>query len=128
MFLSHHLLYLIAIALLIAALVMQHEAKANSTQMPLLVGGGDADMSIGGVDAESGDNDGMGMDNEVGDDTGDDFPNKLHDHFDGFDDKVIDALQDEDVADIQTVNAVLNIGQCMRRENFIMTELIGKNM
>jgi hypothetical protein len=67
MFLSYHLLYCVSISLLIAALVMQHGAKANSTQMPLLVGSGDADMTIGGMDAESGDNDGILMDNEVGD-------------------------------------------------------------
>jgi hypothetical protein len=109
MFLSYHLLYCVAIALLIAALVMQHGAKADSTQAPLLMSGGDADMSIGGMDAESGDNDGMGMDDEVGDDSGDDFCNELHDHFDWFDDKVIDALGDEDLADIQTVNLSLTL-------------------
>ncbi len=52
------------------------------------------------------------------DDTDDDSSNKLHDHFDGFDDKVIDALGDEDLADIQTVNAILNIGRCKRRVKF----------
>ena len=73
MFLSYHLLYCVAIALLIAALVMQHGVKADSAQMPILMGGGDADMSIGGMDADSGDDDGMEMDNAGGDDTGDDF-------------------------------------------------------
>jgi hypothetical protein len=90
---------------------MQHGAEADSAQAPLLMGDGDAD-------AESGDNDGMGMDNEVGDDSGDNFRNKLNHHFYGFDDKVIDALGDEDLADIQTVNSILNISRCKRRVVF----------
>jgi hypothetical protein len=91
------------------------------------MGSGDADMSIEGMDAESGDNDGMRMDNEVEGDTGGNFLNKLHNHFDGLDDKVIDALGVEDLADIQTVKAILNIGQCKRRVNFYHKELIGKD-
>jgi hypothetical protein len=117
MFLSYHLLYRIAIALLIAALVIQHGVEANSVQTPLLMGGGNADMSIWGVDAASGEDD------EVGDASGDDFHDKLHDHFDGFDDEKIDTLGDEDLADIQTDNSILNIGRCKRRVNFFQERI-----
>ena len=49
-----------------------------------------------GADAEPGDVGGMGMDNELEDDTSNDFLDKLHDCFEGFNDKVIDAPGDED--------------------------------
>jgi hypothetical protein len=88
--------------------------------MPLLMGGGDPDMSIEGIDAESGDNDGMGMVDEVGGDTGDDILDELHNQFDGLDDEVIDALEDEDLADIQTVKAIINIGRRKRRVKFYL--------
>jgi hypothetical protein len=88
MFLDYHLLYRIAIPLLIAALVMQHGVKADSTQTPILMDGGKADMSIGRMDAKSGDNDGMGMDDEVGDDT-----TSCMTIFEGFDDKVLMHLE-----------------------------------
>ena len=45
-----------------------------------------------GTDTELGDIEGMGMDDELDDDTSNDFLDKLHNCFCGFDDKVIDAL------------------------------------
>jgi hypothetical protein len=71
-----------------------------------------------GMEAEPGDVSGMGMDDELEDDTSNDFLDKLHDCFDGFDDKVIYALGDEDMADIHTVKYIHNMGRRKRRVKF----------
>ena len=55
-----------------------------------------SDLYMEGTDAEPGDIDRMWMDNELEDDTSNDFVNELHDCFEGFDGKVIDAPGDED--------------------------------
>ena len=55
-----------------------------------------SDLYMEGTDAEPGDVGGMGMDNELEDDTSNDFVKELHDCFEGFDGKVIDAPGDED--------------------------------